>query len=140
MPTVKDLSNTLKQVNQFSKVDADYLINVAREEGQQLTKDDLKHHQIRRFFEAIKGIERSARGQTSTATDLLDDTVKAELIFLKPHLINAAKKQLGKDDKGLAFWKFATSLETCINPEYFKIHKDLNRFIRFFEAVVAYHS
>ena len=134
MATNKQFLKALEERQQFGQLDPILIMNTAKAAGEKLSREDIKNHQLRRFFEAIKGIERHITTGRTESRELSQDAI-AELVFLKPHLINAGKRQKSKE-----FERFTQFVEEMLQPEYFKNSQDLKRFIQFFEAVIAYHS
>lgn len=117
----------------FAEIDPRLIVKSAEEIGKKLSgrgKDDnLKNHQLRRFYDAVKQIERHT--QHLESDDSLPDNRKADLLFLRPHLANAERKE--SNIKPLR-----DALDPCIASDAIKNKSDLIRFVKFFEAIVAY--
>ncbi len=128
----KILDHLKKESNTFSTVDPEDLIKAAEELGKELNRDILKNHQLRRLFNAIKGIEYGTTAQRGD--DNLESDIVAQLIFLKIHIANVEKNAKGEL---LNFRKF---MDEVLSSKNIKRKKDLDYFVRFFEAILAYHS
>lgn len=125
----------LENENQtFDAIDAETLIEYAKEVGKKLSpknnkEDNLKNHQLRKFYDTVKQIERGTL-RDKPDKELNRDLV-AQLLFLRPHLANAEKKDGKVKPLRLALEPFLTTKEI-------KKKSDLTRFVKFFEAIVAY--
>ncbi len=115
----------------FSALEPEILIKAAEELGKEIKNEDLKNHQLRRLFGAIKGIEYEAKRQK--AEDILKKDIVAQLVFLKIHLANAQQKL--KNIKELK-----RIMDVILSSKFFVTKKDLDYFVRFFEAILAYHE
>ena len=118
----------------FGRIDAEWLVDWAKEVGNKLTpnnnrEDSLKNHQLRRFYDTVKQIERRTLRDKPDKT--LEPDLVAQLLFLRPHLANAQRKD-GK------IKPLRDALEPCLKSDVIKQKKDLTRFVKFFEAIVAY--
>lgn len=120
----------------FAGIDAETLVAYAKEIGNKLSphnnrnrEDSLKNHQLRKFYDTVKQIER--RTLTQKPDDALSPDLVAQLIFLRPHLANAERKD--KKVKPLR-----SALEPFLTSAVIQKKADLTRFVRFFEAIVAY--
>ena len=118
----------------FGALDAEILIAYAKDIGQKLssknnTEDRLKNHQLRRFYDTVKQIER--RTLRDKPDKELEPDLVAQLLFLRPHLANAERKDKKVKPLRLALEPFLTTKEI-------KKKSDLTRFVKFFEAIVAY--
>lgn len=118
----------------FGALDAEILVDYAKEIGNKLSsqnnnEDRLKNHQLRRFYDTVKQIERHTLRQKPD--DTLEDDLVAQLLFLRPHLANAERKDRNVRELRLALEPFLTTNEI-------KKKADLTRFVKFFEAIVAY--
>lgn len=118
----------------FGALDAETLVDYAKEIGNKLSsqnnnEDRLKNHQLRRFYDTVKQIERHTLRQKPD--DTLKDDLVAQLLFLRPHLANAERKDRNVRELRLALEPFLTTNEI-------KKKADLTRFVKFFEAIVAY--
>ena len=60
-----------------------------------------------------------------------DNARKADLLFLRPHLANAERKES-------KIKPLREALDPCIASDAIKNKLDLTRFVKFFEAIVAY--
>ena len=118
----------------FGKIDPQTLVDCAEEIGKILSsgkdkEDRLKNHQLRKFYDAVKQIERQTQGQKPDVK--LSDRLIAELLFLRPHLANAERK----DDN---IKPLRHVLDPCLASDVIEKKEDLTRFVKFFEAIVAY--
>ena len=117
----------------FGGIDAEKLISWAEKVGERLTsgsrEDSLKNHQLRRFYDTVKQIER--RTLRDESDKMLDTDLVAQLLFLRPHLANAERK-----DKKIK--PLREALDPFLSSDVIKKKKDLTRFVKFFEAIVAY--
>ena len=119
----------------FGTIDPEILIKCAEQIGKGLSSDKeegLKNHQIRKFYDTVKQVERQAL--PLKPNDKLPDKLLAQLIFLRPHLANAERKQRKKDSIQL----LRGALDPCLTSEAIQKKADLTRFVKFFEAIVAY--
>ena len=127
-PHLADKSKT------FGALDAEIIISYAKEIGDKLSyqnnnEDRLKNHQLRRFYDTVKQIER--RTLRKKPDETLEEALVAQLLFLRPHLANAERKDRNIGELRLALEPFLTTKEI-------KNKADLTRFVKFFEAIVAY--
>lgn len=120
--------------NGFRRIDPQTLVDSAEEIGQGLSSDEdgLKNHQIRKFYDTVKQIERQAL--RLNRNDPLPDDLLAQLLFLRPHLANAERKQRKKDSIRL----LRGALDPCLTADVLQTKGDLTQFVKFFEAIVAY--
>lgn len=118
----------------FGKIDPETLVECAKQIGQKLSSDEdgLKNHQIRKFYDTVKQIERRTLRLNRDAQ--LPDELLAQLLFLRPHLANAERKQRKKDSIRL----LRGALDPCLTSEVLQTKADLTQFVKFFEAIVAY--
>lgn len=113
----------------FGKIDSQTLVEAAEQIGGRLSVDNTKNHQIRKFYDAVKQIERhTLRLQPG---DPLPDEHIAQLLFLRPHLANAQRK-----DSSIRSLREA--LDPCLVSDVMETKADLTRFVKFFEAIIAY--
>jgi CRISPR-associated protein Csm2 len=90
----------------------------------------LKTSQLRKFFDAIKDIERGLE-------DTQFESIQNKFYLLQPKLAYARGRDLVPED----FYRLMnTSMQkiNTENPENFR--EDYERFVRFLEAIVAYHK
>ena len=118
----------------FDAIDAETLVKYAKEIGNKLSpknnrEDNLKNHQLRKFYDTVKQIER--RTLRDKPDKELEPDLVAHLLFLRPHLANAERK----DDK---VKPLRLALEPFLTTKEIKKKSDLTRFVKFFEAIVAY--
>ena len=118
----------------FGALDAEILVEYAKEIGSDLSpknknEDNLKNHQLRKFYDTVKQIER--RTLRDKPDKELEPDLVAQLLFLRPHLANAERKDKKVKPLRLALEPFLTTKEI-------KKKSDLTRFVKFFEAIVAY--
>ena len=118
----------------FGKIDPQTLVESAEQIGQKLSSDEdgLKNHQIRKFYDTVKQIERRTLRLNRNAQ--LPDELLAQLLFLRPHLANAERKQRKKDSIQL----LRGALDPCLTSDVLQTKADLTQFVKFFEAIVAY--
>lgn len=113
----------------FGEIDSQPLVDSAEEIGQELSEKGLKNHQLRKFYDTVKQIERHTL--PLKPENLLPDERTAQLLFLRPHLANAQRK-----DSSIK--PLREALDPCLDPDVIKNKADLTRFVKFFEAIVAY--
>ena len=122
----------------FRNIDPQLLVDSAKQIGQQLSsdkesdkEDGLKHHQLRKFYNAVKQIERHTLRKKPD--EELSKELVAQLLFLRPHLANAQRK-----DRGGRIEPLCDALNPCLASNIIQQKADLTRFVKFFEAIVAY--
>jgi len=93
--------------------------------GKKDRQKPIKTHQIRRFYDVVKGIDESVKKNGFKLKD------KAKLLMLIPQLANAMGKQ--KDLKELK--DICTAIIPKINNE-----SDFKQFMNFFQSLVAFHK
>ena len=122
----------LKQGTPFRRIDPKLLVNSAKQIGGELPSEENLKNQLRKFYNAVKQIERQTL-RLEANTDLQSDCPDclAQLLFLRPHLANAQHK----NNKTQPFCK---PLDICLASDVIKRKADLTRFVKFFEAIVAY--
>ena len=118
----------------FGGIEAETLVGWAKEVGGSLSPNNnregsLKNHQLRKFYDTVKQIERGTLQYKPDHT--LSEDLVAQLLFLRPHLANAQRK-----DRNIK--PLRDALEPCLRSDVIKKKKDLTRFVKFFEAIVAY--
>ena len=113
----------------FGEIPSQLLVQSANEIGKKLSEAGLKNHQLRKFYDTVKQIERLALNKKADAE--LPDELVAQLIFLRPHLANAQRKVS-------SIRQLREALDVCLSPEVIQTKADLTRFVKFFEAIVAY--
>ena len=124
------IKQQLNNGKRIGEIEPQLLVDGAKEIGKGLSSvDGPRNHQLRKFYDAVKQIERRTTGKNSN--DLLDQNIVAQLLFLRPHLANAKGKN--PNIKGLC-----DALDPCLESEIMKTTEDLNRFVKFFEAIIAY--
>ncbi|HQA57604.1 MAG TPA: type III-A CRISPR-associated protein Csm2 [Acetivibrio sp.] len=130
MDVVSEIGGLLED-NTFSCIEPEKLVEVAKKIGEQLKEKDLKNTQLRKFYDAVKAIEIELRGKKPDDEIGSDPDIMAKLIFLKPVIHYTAIRIEGLKD-----------LENIMNIAFSKIKtkKDFTYFVKFFEAIVAYHS
>ena len=99
----------------------------------------LKTAQVRRFYEAILGLNTAmtswSRDKSIEAKDQFEyfrDVISAQLMMLKPQLANAQARQHRE------FTPLFTVLNPCIDRA--NSPEGLRRLAQFMEAIVAYHK
>ncbi|GAB1543758.1 hypothetical protein NUACC21_64340 [Scytonema sp. NUACC21] len=102
--------------------------------GKELVRQQLKTNQIRKFLDAINRLKAIlAKDENKNF-----DSIKNELIFLRPKLAYAAARQQ-KDNKDLgSVAPFKKVLDAAIKKV--KTTDDFERFVQLVEAVIAYHK
>ena len=113
----------------IGEIDPQLLVDGAKEIGTGLTVDGPKNHQLRKFYDAVKQIERRTVGKNYD--DELEQNLVAQLLFLRPHLANA-------ESKNRNIGQLREALEPCLDSRVMKTTEDLTRFVKFFEAIIAY--
>lgn len=134
MDTFKEkIKPQLEEGTLFAEIDPRLIVESAEEIGKELSgisrDDSLKNHQLRRFYDAVKQIERHTF--SLKPDDPLMDNHRADLLFLRPHLANAERKESH-------IRPLREALDPCIASDTIKYKSDLTRFVKFFEAIVAY--
>ncbi len=118
---LREVEKVIKEATTLADVDLDLLIDYA----ESFVKKHLcrvKTHQIRRFFDSVKNIQKS--GDFSKRE-------KAKLLMLRPQLANASAKE--RSLKQLA--------EICtIMIKKVDSPGDFDNFANFFESLVAFHK
>ena len=118
----------------FGSIDPQTLVESAEQIGKRLSSDEdgLKNHQLRKFYDTVKQIERRTLSLKRDAQ--LPDELLAQLLFLRPHLANVERKQRKKDSIRL----LRGALDPCLTSDVLQTKADLTQFVKFFEAIVAY--
>lgn len=130
----------------FGGIDAETLVACAEEIGNQLTsdeedssdeentskKEDISKNQLRKFYDAVKLIERHTLRWKSDRK--LSDNIIAQLLFLRPHLANAQRKNPNNPKIRI----LCGVLNSCLASNVIEKKADLTRFVKFFESIVAY--
>ncbi len=98
------------------------------------TLRNMKTAQLRRFFGAIKSIERTMEEEKS---ENVWDEVEAEFYLLKPKIAYAKGRKLIPDE-------FYQILKVSLNKINLGTNEDkienFKRFVKFLESIVAYHK
>ena len=94
--------------------------------------ETLKATQLRRFFHAIKKVERSLKGR-ETETQALPPEVRQQLLPVMPELAYARGRKLIPQD-------FYDLMKTCLQSEKLQTVQDFNVFVAFLTAILAYHK
>ena len=115
--------------------DVHLLVQKAQIIGKELNQQKLTTSQIRNFFTEVRSIQNR--------WDLNEEAEYRQTVLLKPKLAYAAKraKEVGK--KTDAVETLAEVLTLCIDqiPQAATDKKDrFDRFVDFFEAILAYHK
>jgi len=116
-----------KIYNRFGDVPANVLVEWA--EKSQFGEKVFKSSQLRKFYDAVRSIWDDKAVKKLKDADKLDDLFISRLVFLRPHLANAVKKNKMPSD-------FRQIMELSIQK--IQLKKDLYKFVKFFEAIVAY--
>ena len=105
------------------------VLKLAEELGRELGQNSTS--QVRRFYNAIKALERQAKGEGGQ--------IKPQLILLKSQVAYAyARAQKREKDHGVAFAKFKDFMDASL--ERVKEDPDqLRDFARFFEIVYGFY-
>jgi len=119
----------LKKGTPFRQIDPELLVNSAKQIGGELPPEENLKNQLRKFYNAVKQIERQTL-RLEANTDLQSECL-AQLLFLRPHLANAQRTY----DK---VQPFCEPLDICLASSAIERKADLTRFVKFFEAIVAY--
>ena len=119
----------LKNRIPFRQIDPQLLVKSAKQISEKTRVEESFKHQLRKFYNAVKQIERQTL-RLEANMDLQPDCL-AQLLFLRPHLANAQHKN--KKTK-----PFCEPLDICLASDVIKRKADLTRFVKFFEAIVAY--
>lgn len=123
-----EIKPRLENGTRFGAIDPQSLVDSAKEIGQALAEDSSKN-QLRKFYNAVKQIERhTLRWQPDKE---LSDDLRGQLLFLRPHLANAQRKNNN-------IKRLRDALDPCLTPEVIQKKSDLTRFVKFFESIVAY--
>ncbi|MBN1935625.1 MAG: type III-A CRISPR-associated protein Csm2 [Anaerolineae bacterium] len=94
-------------------------------------KDRLKATQLRRFFHAIKSIERGMRGYKDEQS--LPIEIRSKLLPLMPELAYARGRNLIPED-------FYGLMKACLASKKLQTVGDFRRLTLFLTAVLAYHK
>lgn len=118
----------------FGNIDARMLVESAKQIGQKLSsdKEEVSKNQLRKFYNAVKQIEHHTLRWDPDKE--LSDNVTAQLLFLRPHLANAQHK----NPKNAKIQMLCNVLNPCLASNVIEKKADLTRFVKFFEAIVAY--
>jgi len=134
MLSIQDIKR--KTSNYKANLHEELKIDDAIEYAEVIAKDmrTVKNHQLRRFFTAVKNIQKKV-------IDLSDDDPfppeeYAELQMLRPQLANAVGR-LSRSEKVAM-----QNLLDILQPVFKTVKKngDFVRFVNFFESIVAYHK
>jgi len=134
MPSIQDIKEKTSKYR--GNLHEELRIEDAIEYAEVIAKDMhiVKTHQIRRFFSAIKNIQKKV-------INVKDDVAfpseeYAELQMLRPQLANAVGRLHGQEEKAMK------NLLEILQPVFktVKTNKDFARFVNFFESIVAYHK
>ena len=113
----------------LEEIDSEDLVKAAEQIAKGLSVNGPRHNQIRKFYDAVKQIERHTLKLTPEKE--LEEEHKAQLLFLRPHLANAQRK-----DSRIK--RLREVLDLCLVSDVIKTKADLIRFVKFFESIVAY--
>lgn len=93
----------------------------------------LKTSQLRKFFDAIKDIEN----RVDDVDDIEWDRLRGRFYLLQPKLAYARARDLVPED----FYRLmSTSMQKIRTDDRESFKEDYERFVRFLEAIVAYHK
>ena len=115
--------------------DVHLLIQKAETIGQALNQQKLTTSQIRNFFTEVRSIQNR--------WDLNEEAEYRQVVLLKPKLAYAAQRAREVGKKTDAVNTLAEVLTLCIDqiPQTANDKKErFNRFVDFFEAILAYHK
>ncbi|MEA3402817.1 MAG: type III-A CRISPR-associated protein Csm2 [Armatimonadota bacterium] len=98
--------------------------------AQGLAQKDMKISQLRRFFGEIKSFEAKCRQQRQQGTEAYE---LDEEFLLLPEVAYAVGRKLVPE----AFYDL---VRACINKDKVRSIDDMERFIEFMTAIVAYHK
>lgn len=116
-----------EQKNTFGDIDPQRLVDLARKFNENKNYE-FKSTQFRKFYDAVRGVWDHPRVKELKDNDKLGEDFRARLIFLRPHIIKASKEEkLGE---------FGQIMDFCLQKIATK--KDLYKFVKFFESIIAY--
>lgn len=128
--TMKDIKKELERIDKLTDLDvkeyADtggYADRIAK-----LSKDDLKPTQLRKFFNAIKDMEKNSNKW---------EDLEMNFYMLKPQLANAVGRKLVPPEFYEIFIELMEKVDRGTDED--KIN-NFRVFVRFVEAIVAYHK
>lgn len=116
----------------FSDIPASTIVEWASkivEECKKVKEKELTATQLRKFYDAVRGVWDDPKIKRMENREKLDDELLARLIFLKPAFTGAAKKGKLPED-------FKNIMNFCIDKIQTK--GDLYKFVKFFEAIIQY--
>ncbi|MHB8338426.1 MAG: type III-A CRISPR-associated protein Csm2 [Ignavibacteriaceae bacterium] len=130
MITVNKFNSTLDSKDKLSELDTALVIDFAHDFVENYLvnngKAKIKSHQLRRFFNAIKGVKLKV-DQIGNFTE----KERIKVIMLRPQLINASAKEPTLNELELVCNKMIKKI---------KDKDDFYLFSNFFESIVAFHK
>lgn len=126
---------TVSDAERIISGDVHLLIQKAEIVGRALNQQKLTTSQIRNFFTEVRSIQNR--------WDLNQEAEYRQVVLLKPKLAYAAQRAREVGKKTEAVKTLADVLTLCIDqiPQAAPDKKDrFNRFVDFFEAILAYHK
>lgn len=134
---VKNIQDIKRATSRYTANLVDELVIDDAIEYANVIADDLrkvKTHQLRRFFSAIKNIQKKVVNLGDN--DQLGGEEYAELQMLRPQLANAVGRLRGSEKIGMQ------NLLEIMGPVFKAVKRknDFIRFVNFFESIVAYHK
>jgi CRISPR-associated protein Csm2 len=134
MPSIQDIKEKTSKyrTNLYDELRIEDAIEYA--EAIAIDMQMVKTHQIRRFFSAIKNIQKKVINVEDEVAFPADEY--AELQMLRPQLANAVGRLHGQEKMAMK------NLLEILQPIFktVKTNKDFARFVNFFESIVAYHK
>ena len=115
---------------------AEVLVSAADQLGKDLKGQGLTTSQIRALFGEVRQIQ----GQWTMDSTTQRQLARRRMILLKPKMAYRARKERGR-----AVQKLVNVLDPALDvviseKDLTKQQEDFNRFVEFFEAILAYHK
>ena len=115
---------------------AEVLVSAADQLGKDLKGQGLTTSQIRALFGEVRQIQ----GQWTMDSTTQRQLARRRIIFLKPKMAYRARKERGRAVQELVN-VLDPALDVVISEkDLTKQQEDFNRFVEFFEAILAYHK
>lgn len=125
----EDITNSIKAGPPLREIKTDTLITWAQILSLILVTDNLKTSQIRKFLSGVRGVEAKVNREKP------ENFSRQEAAFLKVHLAYAKSR----NDAVKPLMDVMTAVIDKIQEKGLEGLKDFKIFVRFVEAVVAYH-
>lgn len=128
---VAEIVEKIKELNFLNQISTKDLVEYANTIGRYLSPDgvNLSTNQIRKFLDAVNRLDNLRQKDGF-------EGMKDEIHLLRPQIAYAVGKA-GKPDKK-AIESLRKVLECCFSK--IKIEDDFKRFVKFVEAIIAYHK